>query len=144
MNPRNPVGSTVFETVRFGRSRTLPSSTLLPLNNAVDRTLLESALRIDFVGSIERFAEALQGGLEQAGAARIAALALRLGPRGLAAERRLAFIAHAAGMTYPVAESHAGSTIRLDPREKEVTWVDERFRVSWHLGVDQLRASVQN
>ena len=112
--------------------------------STLERALLESALRIDLVGSVERFAEALQGGLEQADAARIAALAVRLGPRGLAAERRLASVAHAVGMTYPVAEPHAGSMIRLDPRENEVTWIDDRFRVSWHLDVDELRASVEN
>jgi len=112
--------------------------------STLERALLESALRIDLVGSIERFAEALQGGLEQADASRIAALAVRLGPRGLAAERRLASVAHAMGMTHIAVEPIAGSMIRLDPREPEVEWVDERFRVSWHLGVDELRASVQN
>jgi len=34
--------------------------------------------------------------------------------------------------------------IRLDPREPGGEWVDERVLVSWHLGIDELRASVTN
>jgi hypothetical protein len=36
------------------------------------------------------------------------------------------------------------SRIRLDPRETEVVWTDDRFKVAWKTTVDDLRAVIGN
>ena len=112
--------------------------------STLERGLLECAVRVDLVGGIERLAEAVQAGLRDADGDRMAVLARQLSPRGLAAERRLASLAHVLGLTTATSVPISQPMIRLDPRETDVTWVDERYRVSWHLSIDELRASVEN
>jgi predicted 3-demethylubiquinone-9 3-methyltransferase (glyoxalase superfamily) len=34
--------------------------------------------------------------------------------------------------------------VRLDPRGKKVTWVDDAFRVAWSISADELRAVAGN
>lgn len=110
----------------------------------LDRALFESALRLDLTGSVERLAEALVAGVSDTHAASIARLAEVFGPKGHASERRLASLVHTLDLPLqltPGVSVHQ-ALIRLDPREGEVAWVDETFRVSWHLQPDELLAVV--
>jgi hypothetical protein len=44
---------------------------------------------------------------------------------------------------HPMVEERQ-SRIRLDPRESEVVWTDDRFKVAWNTTVDELRAVIGN
>jgi predicted transcriptional regulator of viral defense system len=114
--------------------------------SSLERALFESALRLDLVGSVERLAEALAAGSADAEPKRIARLAVAFGARGRAAERRLASLATALDLplgSHPLV-ARRQSPIRLDPRETEVVWTDDRFKVGWNTTVDELRAVIGN
>jgi predicted transcriptional regulator of viral defense system len=114
--------------------------------STLERALFECALRIDLAGGTERLAEALARGASQADPARIGRLGKAFGARGLAAERRLASLAQALALPLglelmPIPRQ---PTIRLDPRDNHIEWVDGTFRVAWNITVDELRAVVGN
>lgn len=114
--------------------------------SSLERSLFESALRLDLVGGVDRLAEALAAGAHEAEPKRITRLAAAFGARGRAAERRLASLATALDLPLgldPVVESRQ-SRIRLDPRETNVTWTDDRFRVDWYTAAEELRAVIGN
>jgi predicted transcriptional regulator of viral defense system len=114
--------------------------------STVERALFECALRVDLVGSVERLAEAIASGSREAHADRITRLAHTFGPRGFAAERRLASLARA--LDLPLALNpqvdRRRPVIRLDPREDRVEWIDETLRVAWNRTVEEVRAVVEN
>lgn len=114
--------------------------------SSLERALLESAMRVDLVGSVERLAEALAAGAGEARPTHIKRLSKAFGARGQAAERRLASLAGA--LELPLAlQPKVGKRqpiIRLDPRDDEVQWTDARYRVAWSRNVDELRAVTQN
>ncbi len=76
----------------------------------LERALFESALRVDLTGGVERLAEALAAGSSNADAEGITRLAKAFGPRGRAAERRLASLAIALNLPLrldsPVSKRH--------------------------------------
>jgi predicted transcriptional regulator of viral defense system len=114
--------------------------------STLERALFESALRVDLVGGVERLTEAVATGSPEADSARISRLADAFGPRGLAAERRLASLAQALKLPLHL-EPKVGRrqpVIRLDPRDDRLEWVDGTFRVAWNVTVDELRAVVGN
>ncbi len=110
----------------------------------LERALFESALRVDLVGGSERLAEALGNSAGRADPARRVRLGKAFGPRGRAAERRLASLA--ATLNLPLhLEPTVGNRqpiIRLDPRDARREWVDTRFRVAWNLTPDEIWAVV--
>lgn len=116
----------------------------LSWRSTVERALFESALRLDLVGGIERLAEALARGAEEADPARIHRLARSFGARGRAAERRLASMSHALELPLGLDPQLASRRpiIQLDPRDERVEWLDERYRVAWNVDVDELRSIV--
>lgn len=114
--------------------------------STLERALFESALRVDLVGGVERLVEAVANGSPEADSARIARLADAFGPRGRAAERRLASLAKALNLPLDF-EPRVGRrqpVIRMDPHDDRVEWVDGAFRVAWNATVDELRAVVGN
>ena len=113
--------------------------------STLERALFEAALRVDLTGGVDRLAEALANGAREADADRIAALADVFGPRGFAAERRLASLAHALQLPLDLQPNVAKRQpiIRLDSRDDRTEWVDNRFRVAWNLIVDEVRAVVE-
>jgi predicted transcriptional regulator of viral defense system len=118
----------------------------ISFRSTLERALFESALRIDLAGGVGRLAEALGNGAFEADAARISRLAKKFGPKGLAAERRLASMAHALQLPLslePVLKQRR-PMIHLDPRDSHVEWLDERFRVAWNLKPEELLAVVGN
>jgi predicted transcriptional regulator of viral defense system len=128
------------ETIHLGAAADRHSTWL----STLERALFESALRVDLTGSVERLAEALAAGAVKADAARISRLAEAFGPRGHAAERRLASLAGALNLPLALDPSveRRRPIIRLDPRDDPVEWVDETYRVAWNVTVDELRAVV--
>jgi predicted transcriptional regulator of viral defense system len=114
--------------------------------STLDRALFECALRIDLTGGIERLAEALAHGATGVDPERISSLARLFGPRGLAAERRLASIAQALDLPLRLAPAvhPRQSVVRLDPRDDEASWVDETFRVVWPVTANEVRAVAGN
>lgn len=116
----------------------------LSWRSTMERALLESALRLDLIGGPEQLAEALANAAENVDPPRIHRLASTLGARGLAAERRLASLSHALDLPLglePRLEPRR-PIVRLDPSDERKDWVDERFRVAWSVGVDELRSVV--
>jgi hypothetical protein len=113
--------------------------------STLERALFESALRVDLAGSVERLAEALSAGANDADPARIERLALSFGARGAAAARRLASLAGALDLPLSLEPRRfpRQSTIRLDPREERIEWCDDRYRVAWNTSVDSLRSIVK-
>lgn len=114
--------------------------------STLDRALFECALRLDLVGGIEQFVEALATGASSVNPERLSFLAKRFGPRGLAANRRLASLAKFLDLPLRL-DGLAGpwkSIVRLDPRSKNVVWVDDRLQVAWHVTPDELRAVTGN
>jgi predicted transcriptional regulator of viral defense system len=111
-----------------------------------ERALFECALRVDLTGGVERLAEAVAKGAQDVNSARIVRLAEAFGARGLAAERRLASLAHALGLPLGLEPRVARrqAVIRMDPSDEHVEWVDGTFRVAWNSTVDELRAVVGN
>lgn len=114
--------------------------------STLERALFECALRVDLVGGAERLASALATGSRNADAARIARLAQVFGPRGRAAERRLASISTALQLPLNLAPEVNSwqQIIRLDPRDDHVAWTDTKFRVDWNTTIDELQAVVWN
>jgi predicted transcriptional regulator of viral defense system len=114
--------------------------------STLERALFESALRVDLTGGPERLAEALAAGAPEVDSTRLARLARAFGPRGLAAERRVASISVALALPLDIKPKVTSRkpVIRLDPRDDRVEWIDETFRVAWNLTVDELRSVVAN
>jgi predicted transcriptional regulator of viral defense system len=114
--------------------------------STLERALVETAVRVDLAGGIERLAEALASSATDVDSHRIAPLARVFGPRGLAGERRLASLARALDLSLDLAPS-VGSRqkiIRLDPSNEQVAWIDDAFRVAWNVTADELRAVIEN
>lgn len=114
--------------------------------STLDRALLECAMRVDLAGGVDRLAEALANGSRIANPDRINQLAIVFGPRGLAAQRRLASLAGV--LELPLALNSQPQTeqrmIRLDPRDEQTAWIDKAFRVAWNTPVEELRAVIEN
>jgi predicted transcriptional regulator of viral defense system len=114
--------------------------------STLDRALLESTLRVDLMGGVERLAEVLANGAADADPAKVSLLAKAFGPRGLAAERRLASLAQGLDLPLRLAPNvgRRQPIVRLDPRDDKVAWVDYTFRVAWNVSADELRAVAGN
>jgi len=114
--------------------------------SSLERALFESAMRIDLIGSVERLTEALAAGASEANPERIKRLSKAFAARGLAAERRLASLATSLALPLELSpQVHKRQpVVRLDPRDADVIWTDERYRVAWNRDVDELRAIVSN
>jgi predicted transcriptional regulator of viral defense system len=114
--------------------------------STLDRALFECALRADLAGGTERLVEALANGAPGTDPARVSLLAKVFGPRGFAAERRLASLAHVLDLPLRLAPSVGPRqpVVRLDPRDEHIAWVDTTFGVAWHLNPDELRAVAGN
>jgi len=114
--------------------------------STLERALLESAMRVDLIGSIDRLVEALANGAREADPDRISQLAKQLGPRGLAGERRLATLAHALDLPLGLQREvgRRQPIIHLDPRDERAVWIDDTFRVVWNVSIDELRAVIDN
>ncbi len=112
----------------------------------LERALFESALRVDLTGGVERLAEALAAGADDADPTRIMRLATAFGARGRAAERRLASLAYALELPLSLEPTVTSPqpVIRLDPRDEQVAWTDARFRVAWNVTVNELQTIVRN
>jgi predicted transcriptional regulator of viral defense system len=110
--------------------------------STLERALFECALRVDLTGGVERLAEVLANGAANADPARVSLLAKVFGPRGLAAERRLASLTQALDLPLHLAPTigHQQPIVRLDPHDENVAWVDDTFRVAWPLSADEVRA----
>lgn len=118
----------------------------LSWRSTVERALLECALRLDLVGSVERLAEALAQAAEDVSTKRIHRLATALGPKGLAAERRLASLSQALELPLDIDPrlTPRRPFIQLDPSDNRQEWLDERYRVAWNVDVDELRSVVSS
>ena len=114
--------------------------------STLNRALFECALRIDLTGGVERLAEALANGATDTDPDRLSLLAKVFGPRGLAAERRLASLAQALDLPLRLTPTigNRQPIVRLDPRDEKVAWVDDTFRVAWNISADELRAVAGN
>jgi len=77
---------------------------------------------------------------------KIGRLSKAFGARGVSAQRRLASLA--TNLDLPVTiDSPVGKRrpiIQLDPRDKRVEWIDEKYRVAWNVSTDELQAVVGN
>ncbi|MGA2805704.1 MAG: hypothetical protein ABSF89_15175 [Acidimicrobiales bacterium] len=115
-------------------------------HSGVERAVFECALRVDLVGGPEALASALQRAASTIRARRLAPLVKAFGPRGVAAERRLASLARALDLTLDLGPkvSSARPIIRLDPQNDHIEWIDSAMRVAWSTSVDELRAVVEN
>ncbi|WP_300606999.1 hypothetical protein, partial [Trebonia sp.] len=101
-------------------------------------------LRVDLAGGTERLGEAIATGGADADLAVVLQVAAAFGPRGLAALRRLASLAHVLELPLPLKprlDPHQ-PVIRLDPGDDQVEWTDQVFRVAWNVTADELRAVV--
>ncbi len=127
------------KTIHLGAEQVGPS-----WRSSVERALFESALRLDLVGGVERLAEALASAAEDVNASGIHRLARAFGARGRAAERRLASLSDALELPFDLDPQLAPRRpiIPLDPADHRHEWVDERYRVAWNVGVDELRSVV--
>jgi predicted transcriptional regulator of viral defense system len=116
----------------------------LSWRSTVERALLECALRLDLVGSVELLAEALTQAADDVRPSRIHRLATAFGPKGRAAERRLASLSQALELPLNLDPRLAPRRpfIRLDPSDNRQAWLDQRYRVAWNLDVDELRSVV--
>jgi predicted transcriptional regulator of viral defense system len=114
--------------------------------SGVERAVFECALRVDLVGGPEALASALQRAASTMRARRLAPLVKAFGPRGAAAERRLALLARALDLPLDLGPrvSPTRPIIRLDPRDDHIEWIDRDMRVAWSTSVDELRAGVEN
>ena len=115
--------------------------------STLERALFECALRVDLVGGESSgSAEALTNGAADADPAQISLLAKVFGPRGLAAERRLASLTQVLSLPlrFDPTVGRQQPIVHLDPRDKNVAWVDSFFRVAWNLSPDELRAVAEN
>ncbi|HZT66514.1 MAG TPA: hypothetical protein VFA11_12060 [Acidimicrobiales bacterium] len=114
--------------------------------STLDRAIFEAALRLDLVGGIERLVEAVARSAADTNPTNIAELAKAFGPRGLAAQRRIATLARTLDLPLAVdpAVTVERPVIRLDPRDDHVEWTDARYRVAWNRTVDELREVIGN
>jgi predicted transcriptional regulator of viral defense system len=71
-------------------------------------------------------------------------LANAFGPKGRAAERRLASLSEALELPLDLDPRLPARrpVIRLDPSDSRVEWLDERYRVAWNVDADELRSVV--
>jgi predicted transcriptional regulator of viral defense system len=129
------------DTIQLGAERIEHS-----WRSSLERALLESAMRVDLVGGVDRLAEALVSGSHDANSELIHQLAKAFGGRGLAAERRLASLATALELPLVLkAEPYSPQRkIRLDPRDEQTVWIDPAFEVAWNIPLNELRAEVEN
>ena len=94
--------------------------------------------------------EALASALERAASGirprGLAPLVKAFGPRGAAAERRLASLARALDLSLDLEPrvSPSRPIIRLDPQDDHIEWIDREMRVAWSTSVDEIRAVVEN
>jgi predicted transcriptional regulator of viral defense system len=116
----------------------------LSWRSTVERALLECALRLDLVGSVERLAEALTQAADDVSPSRIHRLATAFGPKGRAAERRLASLSQALELPLNLDPRLAPRRpfIQLDPSDNRQEWLDERYRVAGNVDVDELRSVI--
>ncbi len=127
------------ETIHLGAERAGPS-----WHSGLERALFDCALRVDLAGGTERLGEAIATGGADADPAVVLQVAAAFGPRGLAALRRLASLAHVLELPLPLKprlDPHQ-PVIRLDPGDDQVEWTDQVFRVAWNVTADELRAVV--
>ncbi len=116
----------------------------LSWRSTVERALVECALRLDLVGGVERLAEALAQAADGISPSRIHHLATSFGPKGRAAERRLASLIRALELPLDLDPRLPPRRpfIQLDPTDDRQVWRDERYRVVWSVDVDELRSVV--
>jgi predicted transcriptional regulator of viral defense system len=112
--------------------------------STLHRALFECAMRVDLTGSVERLAEVLAvsaGHIDKSGLTR---LVRAFGPRGQAATRRLASLADALAVPFPLPleVDKRRPVIHLDPRDDRVEWIDGRYRVAWNTTINELRAVI--
>jgi predicted transcriptional regulator of viral defense system len=114
--------------------------------STLERALFECALRVDLVGDVEQLADALASAAPEVDPLRIVDLAKAFGSRGHAAERRLASLAQALGISFGLHPDvgRRRPVINLDPRDDRVEWIDDRYGVAWNVTVDELKAVVGN
>jgi predicted transcriptional regulator of viral defense system len=114
--------------------------------SGTERAVFDCALRVDLAGGLYVLAEGLARAATTVRPRRLAPLVAALGPRGAAAERRIASLAHA--LDLPLAlDPRVGAdrpVIRLDPDDDHVEWVDARYRVAWNVTVKELRNVVES
>lgn len=127
------------ETIHLGAERTGPA-----WRSGLERALFDCALRVDLAGGSERLAEAVASGGTDAAPARLAQIAEAFGPRGFAAVRRIASLAHVLELPLPLAPAvePRQPVVRLDPSDGRREWVDTKFRVAWNVTADELRGVV--
>ena len=101
-----------------------------------------SAMRLDLTGGVNRLAEAVAAGAREADPHRIAALADAFGPKGAAAQRRLASLTRTLELPLDLSATvnKRQPMIRMDPRDEHVAWFDPELRVAWNETPDELRA----
>jgi predicted transcriptional regulator of viral defense system len=118
----------------------------LSWRSTVERALFECALRLDLVGGVERLAEALAQAAGDVSSSRIHHLGIAFGPKGRAAERRLASLTQALELPLDLDPQLPPRRpfIQLDPSDNGQEWLDDRYRVAWNVDVEQLRSVVGN
>jgi predicted transcriptional regulator of viral defense system len=127
------------DTIHLGAERAGPS-----WRSGLERALFDCALRMDLAGGPERLAEAIASGGSDANPVKLLQIADAFGGRGFAAARRIASLAHVLQLPLPLAPL-VGSrqpAIRLDPGDEHREWTDHKFRVTWNLSADELRAVI--
>jgi predicted transcriptional regulator of viral defense system len=129
------------ETIQIGSLRIGGTFVSCP-----ERAILECAIRLDLVGSVERVGHALLVGRRDMDAQTLFEIAELLGVRGVAALRRVLSIADALDVPFQGCGVPATSDrlLNLDPREREVIWTDLNFGIHWNLSREELLASVRN
>jgi predicted transcriptional regulator of viral defense system len=127
------------DTIHLGAERAGPS-----WRSGLERALFDCASRIDLAGGSERLAEAVATGGTDADPAKLLQVADAFGPRGFAAVRRIASLAHALELPLPLQPrvEPRQPVIRLDPGDDRIEWTDPMFRVAWNVTADELRAVV--
>lgn len=125
------------DTIHLGAERAGPS-----WRSGLERALFDCASRVDLAGGSERLAEAVATGGADASPAKLLQVADVFGPRGFAAVRRIASLAHTLELPLPLQPrvEPRQPVIRLDPGDDRVEWTDPRFRVAWNVTADELRA----
>ena len=113
--------------------------------SGIERAIFDCALRVDLAGGPYFLAEGLVRAAPTVQARHLAPLVAAFGPRGRAAERRVASLARA--LDLPLAlDPRVGAdrpVIRLDPDDDHIEWVDARYRVAWSVTIDELRNVVE-
>lgn len=127
------------DTIHLGAERAGPS-----WRSGLERALFDCALRVDLAGGSERLAEAIASGGADANPAKLLRIADGFGGRGFAAARRIASLAHVLELPLPLVPlvGPRQPVIRLDPADEHREWMDHKFRVTWNVSADELRAVV--